>query len=99
LRVPNMKERARDEKGYPIDHASMRFRKTIEIPTFPRAGEALELSTRSGRTIPTTINRVDVDEARGLLVLSCQFSRGSISADDYAALSTDPDWELKHLLD
>ena len=34
LRVPNMKVRALDENGYPIDHASMRFRKVIEAVSY-----------------------------------------------------------------
>lgn len=99
LRVPNMKVRALDGKGYPIDHGSMRFRKVIEIPQFPHAGDSLELTTRSGRTIQATVGRAELDEPRGLFVLSCQYVNRSISAEDYAALSNDPDWELKHLLD
>jgi hypothetical protein len=49
LRVPNMKVRALDENGYPIDHASMRFRKVIEVPKIPKPDEMLDLSTSSGR--------------------------------------------------
>jgi hypothetical protein len=99
LRVPNMKVRALDPKGYPIDHSSMRFRKVIEIPSFPHVGDLLALATRSGRTIRATVGHTELDEARGLFVLSCQYADRTISTDDYAALSTDQDWELKHLLD
>ena len=49
LRVPNMKVRALDENGYPIDHSSVRFRKVIEVPAIPKAEEPLELTTSSGR--------------------------------------------------
>ena len=99
LRVPNMKVRALDENGYPIDHSSMRFRKVIEIPKFPRAGDVLDLTTSAGRTLQATVTRADTDEARGLFVLSCQYADRSISPDDYAALSNDPEWQLKHLLE
>jgi hypothetical protein len=99
LRVPNMKVRALDPKGYPIDHSSMRFRKVIELPRFPRVGDSLELTTSSGRTIQATVGRAEPDEPRSLFVLSCQYTGRSISAEDYAALSSDPAWELKHLLD
>ena len=99
LRVPNMKVRALDPNGYPIDHSSMRFRKVIEIPAFPRVGDSLELATSTGRTLPATVLHVELDEPRGLFVLSCQYAIRSISSEDYAALSNDPDWELKHLLD
>ena len=99
LRVPNMKIRALDPTGNPIDHNSMRFRKVIEIPRFPRAGDSLELTTRAGRTLPAIVARADLDESRSLFVLSCRLVGRSISPVDYAALSDDPDWELKHLLD
>ena len=94
-----MKVRALDANGYPIDHASMRFRKIIEIPKHPRVEDRLELTTSAGRTLQAVVNRVDLDEPRALFVLSCQYAERSITADDYAALSNDPDWQLKHLLE
>lgn len=94
-----MKVRVLDAKGYPIDHSSMRFRKLIEIPGFPRVGDALELTTRSGRMLRATVGHAELDEPRGLFILSCQYAERSITADDYAALANDPDWQLKHLLD
>jgi len=98
LRVPNMKERAKDAHGYPIDHSEMRFRKIIEIPGIPHAGDQLELTTRVGRVLPASVVRVELDEPRQLFVLSCQYGR-RIAPEDYAALASDPDWELKHLLE
>ena len=99
LRVPNMKVRALDPKGYPIDHSSMRFRKVIDIPQFPRVGDLLALTTSSGRILQASVGHVTLDEPRTLFVLSCQYAARTISADDYAALSNDPEWELKHLLE
>ena len=99
LRVPNMKVRALDPNGYPIDHSSMRFRKIIEVPRVPRVGDVLELATSAGRSLQATVVRADLDEPRGLFVVSCQYAERSISPDDYAALSNDPEWELKHLLE
>jgi hypothetical protein len=99
LRVPNMKIRALDASGYPIDHSSMRFRKVIEIPNRPRVGDLLDLATRSGTILQATVDRVELDEPRSLFVLSCRYTERTISADTYAALSNDPDWELKHLLE
>jgi hypothetical protein len=99
LRVPNMKVRALDEKGYPIDHASMRFRKVIEVPKIPKPEDALELTTASGRTLPARVVRSDWNEDRGMFVLSCQYANRSITPEEYGALAEDPAWELKHLLD
>lgn len=94
-----MKNRAKDPNGYPIDHSSVRFRKVIEIPEFPRVGHVLDLTTSAGRTLRANVERVELDEPRSLFILSCQYAERSITADDYAALAEDPEWVLKHLLD
>jgi hypothetical protein len=99
LRVPNMKARALDESGYPIDHASMRFRRVIELPKIPKPDEMLDLSTSSGKTLQARVVRADWNEGLGLFVLSCQYANRSITAEEYGALTSDPDWQLKHLLD
>jgi len=91
-----MKERARDGHGYPINHQEMRFRKMVDVPALPKADDKLELDTRSGRMIPAVVVRTDWSEER--VVVSCQFARQRITRDEYDALATDPDWELKHLL-
>jgi hypothetical protein len=98
LRVPNMKIRALDENGYPIDHASVRFRKMIQVPSIPKPDQPLELTTRSGMTIPARVVRADWIESRELFVLSCQYANRSITAEEYGALSEDPEWELKPLI-
>lgn len=99
LRVPHMKVRAVDPKGYPIDHNAMRFRKVMDIPGYPRVGEVLSVTTSSARSIRATIAQVELDESRALFVLSCHYASRAISAEDYAALTNDPEWELKHLLE
>jgi hypothetical protein len=99
LRVPNMKVRALDENGYPIDHSSVRFRKTMDVLKLPKPNDALELITSSGSVLQATVMRSDLDEGRGLFVLSCQYASRSISPEQYGALANDPDWELKLLLE
>jgi hypothetical protein len=99
LRVPNMKDRVKNADGYPIDHSEMRFRKIIEIEAIPHAGDRLELTTRSGRVLPATIVRADLDESRQLFVVACQYAQRIITRDDYDALATDPEWQLRHLLE
>jgi hypothetical protein len=99
LRVPNMKARALDENGYPIDHSSMRFRKMIEVPAIPKSGEMLELTTSSGRTLPARVLRSDWHEQKGMFVVACQYANRSITAEEYGALVADPAWVLKHLLE
>jgi hypothetical protein len=99
LRVPNMKARALDENGYPIDHSAMRFRKVIQVAKIPKPDEPIELTTRSGLTLQAKVVRADWSEDRGMFLLSCQYANRSITAEDYGALASDPDWHLKHLLE
>lgn len=98
LRVPNMKVRVLDENGYPIDHSAVRFRKVIEVPAIPKPGEAFELATQSGRTIPCAVVRSDWDEGTSRFVVACQYANRSITPDEYNALASDPDWKLTPLI-
>ena len=38
LRVPNMKDRAKDAQGFPIDHSEMRFSQDHRNPVIPASG-------------------------------------------------------------
>jgi hypothetical protein len=97
LRVPNMKVRALDENGYPIDHSMVRFKKLIEVAKIPKADEMLQLTLSSGTTLPARVVRTDWNEGRGMFVLSCQYANRSITPEEYAALTNDPEWEMKPL--
>ncbi|MBA2301345.1 MAG: hypothetical protein H0W08_01775 [Acidobacteria bacterium] len=99
LRVPNMKVRALDESGYPIDHSAMRFRRVMELPRVPKPEEPMEFTTSSGRVIQARVVRADWSESRGMFLVSCQYVNRSITAEEYGALKDDPAWELKHLLE
>ena len=98
LRVPNMKVRALDEHGYPIDHSTVRFRKRAVVPAIPKGGDSLQITTASGRMLASTVVRADWDEEQGLFVVACQFSNRSISAEEYNALVSDPDWRMTPLI-
>lgn len=97
LRVPNMKVRALDENGYPIDHSAVRFRKLITVEKVPKPGDVLTL-TGSGRPFESKVVRSDWHESRELFVVSCQFSNRSITPEEYQAISGDPQWEMKPLI-
>jgi hypothetical protein len=99
LRVPNMKDPALDENGYPIDHASMRFRKVIHVEKLPVPDETLKLTTTSGRVLPVRVTRSDWHESLERFVVSCRYASPSITAEEYDALVGDPEWVLKHLLE
>jgi hypothetical protein len=98
LRIPNTKVRALDENGYPIDHASVRFRRVIEVEAIPKAGEPLQLPTGSGRMLPASVVRADWHDDRAMFVVACQYANRSLVAEDYAALLADPEWRMTPLI-
>ena len=98
LRIPNLKQRTLDEDGYPIDHSAVRFKKLVLVPAIPKSGDSLQLTTDSGRIVESTVQRSDWHEERELFVVSCRYSKRSISADDYDALESDPDWQMRPLV-
>ena len=93
-----MKVRALDEHGYPIDNSSVRFRKRITVPSIPKPGESLQLTTRAGQPFEAKVVRADWSEDQNLFVVSCQFGNRSILAEEYGALVNDPDWQMKPLI-
>jgi hypothetical protein len=98
LRIPNIKNRSLDENGYPIDHSTMRFTKLIDVPSIPKPGVALELTTSSGQALACEVTRADWHEERAMFVLSCRYSRRSMPQDEYSALVNDAEWRMKPLL-
>ena len=98
LRIPNIKNRALDENGYPIDHSSIRFAKLIEVPSIPKPGVALELTTSSGQGLACEVTRSDWHEERELFVVACRYGRRSMPPHEYQALINDPEWKMKPLL-
>lgn len=97
LRIPNIKVRALDEHGYPLDHSTVRFKKMLAVPSIPKPGETL-LLVRSGCEFDANVVRADWHEGRGLFVVACQYANRSISPEDYAAFAHDPEWEMKPLI-
>ena len=98
LRIPkNSNTPLRDENGYPLDMASVRFRKVTTVAAIPKAGEAIELSA-SGQVLPATVVRTDWSESDERFVAACQFARRSITVEEQNALVDDPDWLLVPLI-
>ena len=98
LRIPAVKEPAKDDHGYPINSADVRFIRTVSVPTLPKPDTLLKLGTRDGSSIECTVNRADWSESKELFIVYCTYSRRSILPDEYKALLSDPDWEMRPLL-
>jgi hypothetical protein len=97
LRIPSLMIRQPGKPDQRLDNSSVRFAKRIIVEAIPKAGEWLQLSTRAGEPFECTVTRSDWSEEKNLFVVSCTFSRRSISPDEHNALLSDPDWATKQL--
>ena len=98
LKIPkNSKAPLMDENGYPLDMASVRFRKLMSVAAIPKPGEPMEL-VAGVRTLPATVVRADWNEADGRFVVACQYGQRSISVDEQNALVADAEWTMVSLI-
>jgi hypothetical protein len=98
LRIPkNSKVPLLDDTGYPLDTASVRFRKLMLVPAIPKAGESIDV-VASGLTLPATVVRVDWSESDEQFVAACQYAQRSITVDEQNALVADPEWSMVPLI-
>jgi hypothetical protein len=98
LRIPkNSKVPLLDDGGYPLDTASVRFRKVMMVPAIPKAGETIDV-VAGGLTLPTTVMQVNWSESDEQFVVACQYAQRSITVDEQNALVGDPEWSMVPLI-
>jgi hypothetical protein len=97
LRIPRVKEPIKDAHGTPINNADIRFTMRIQVPTIPKVGELIPLSTRTGR-FDGSVTRTEWSDAKELFIIYCQYSERAIPQEEYQALMNDPHWTRKPLL-
>jgi hypothetical protein len=97
LRIPSLTFRSPDKPDQKIDNGSIRFSKRIQVEAIPKAGDWLSLTTRSGEPFECTVTRSDWSEDKNVFVVSCTYSRRSITPAEHEALLNDPDWATKQL--
>jgi hypothetical protein len=98
LRIPNPKTKVIGDDGQPIDHTNVRFRKRINVPSLPQAGERLQLDTRSETLIPCEVVRTDWSEEGGMFVLACRYAGRGMSDEQRDAVMHDSDWKMTLLI-
>lgn len=98
LRIPNPKSRVIGSDGQPLDHANVRFRKLISVPSLPKAGERLQLDTRSETPIPCEVVRTDWSDDQGMFVLACRYFGRGMSDEQRDAVMHDGDWKMTLLI-
>jgi hypothetical protein len=98
LRLPNAKVRTLDEKGFPIDHATVRFKRRMVVAALPAVGSVLQLETRSGRQVASEVLRSDWSDADELFVLACRHVGRSMPPEEREAILADSSWQMRPLI-
>jgi hypothetical protein len=95
LRVPSLTQpKDGDAPKKVINNTSVRFRKVIQVPSFPQPGSTLQLDTNAGTSFECTINRADWHAEKDMFVLSCRYVNKRITQREYDALLNDPAWQM-----
>ena len=97
LRIPGLTVRSPTEVDKVINNSSVRFTTLIQVPSIPKPGTPLLLTTSNGHTLESTVTRADWSEDRSLFIVSCTYAKRSISFDEYNALVNDGGWTMKQL--
>ena len=99
LRVPTLTVKVPNEPDRRIDNSAVRFTKRIEVPSLPKPGDSLSLSTNGGlTTFECTVTRSDWHEEKALFVVACTYAKRSLPVDTYSALVNDAEWTMKQLI-
>jgi len=99
LRIPSLRIR-REGKEAPetIANGDVRFGKQVELEAIPRPGDVLTMMVSSGGTFECDVVRSDWQHDRNMFVISCRYSKRSISPAEYHAFIGASDWQVKTLL-
>jgi len=99
LRIPSLRVR-REGKESPetIANSDVRFGKRVELDAIPKPGDVLTMTVSSGGTFECDVVRSDWHHDRDIFVISCRYSKRSISLAEYQALMDASDWQVKALL-
>ena len=98
LRIPAVKEPAKDHNGYPINSADVRFIRRITVPALPKPGVLLQLATGDGVSVECEVTRTDWSDGKDMFIVTCKYAKRGIPPNEYHALINDPDWEMRPLL-
>ena len=99
LRIPSLRmKRAGKDVVETVANSDVRFWKRIEVEAAPKPGDVLEMVVGSDGAFTCEVVRKDWDENKNMFVVSCRYSKRSISADEYEKLMNAPDWQVRSLL-
>ena len=97
LRVPTLTLNKGDDTPGRIDNTHVRFKKVVQVPTFPPPGSTIQLTAGSDLAFECTIARADWHEEKQLFVLACKYPKQRIIQSEYESLLNDPEWRRTEL--
>jgi hypothetical protein len=99
LRIPSLRVR-REGKETPetIANSDVRFGKQVELKAIPKPGDVLTMTVSSGGTFECEVIRSDWQHDRNMFVITCRYSKRSITPAEYQALMGASDWQVRALL-
>ena len=99
LRVPSLRVRREGKEGLEtITNSEVRFGKQVVLEAIPKPGDVLTMTISSGATFECDVVRSDWQDDRNMFVISCRYSKRSISPAEYHAFMSASDWQIRTLL-
>jgi hypothetical protein len=99
LRVPSLRVRREGKEGLEtITNSEVRFGKQVVLEAIPKPGDVLTMTISSGATFECDVVRSDWQHDRNMFVISCRYSKRSISPAEYNAFMSASDWQIRSLL-
>jgi len=99
LRVPSLRVRREGKEGLEtITNSEVRFGKQVVLEAIPKPGDVLTMTISSGATFECDVVRSDWQHDRNMFVISCRYSKRSISPAEYHAFMSASDWQIRTLL-
>ena len=97
LRIPSLRVQ-REDKTETISNSDVRFTKRVELDSIPKAGAVLMMSMSAGEPFECEVVRSDWHEDKNLFLITCRYTKRSISPANYQALLDSSDWAVRPLL-
>jgi hypothetical protein len=97
LRVPDISVVTPHAPVRRIMNSDARFWKVINVSALPKVGDDVELSTRT-YAFHATVKRLDWHDDKNRFVVTCHYTKRSMTPEEYDSLRADPDWTRKPLV-
>ena len=98
LRIPAVKEPQKNEAGFPMNNADIRFVKVVQVDALPKVDNELSLAARPDHLFSATVVRVDWSDDKNMFTVACKYSDRAIPRPQYLALTSDTEWTIRPLI-